>query len=112
MAEFHVLVAGYLRDDEDRVGSTVSAVLDGGSVVVIDPGLVRHVRAIIDPLVELGPSPEDVTDVVISHHHPDHTLKAALFPNARVHDHHGRRRGSRYHRASRCGRRRDTRLRT
>jgi glyoxylase-like metal-dependent hydrolase (beta-lactamase superfamily II) len=87
MAEFHVLVAGYLRDDEDRVGSTVSAVLDAASVVVIDPGLVRHVRAILDPLAELGPSPEDVTDVVISHHHPDHTLKAALFPNARVHDH-------------------------
>lgn len=87
MAEFHVLVAGYLRDDEDRVGSTVSVVLDGRSTVVIDPGLVRHARAILDPLREIGPTPEDVTDIVISHHHPDHTLKAALFPNARVHDH-------------------------
>jgi glyoxylase-like metal-dependent hydrolase (beta-lactamase superfamily II) len=25
--------------------------------------------------------------VVLSHHHPDHTLNAALFPKARVHDH-------------------------
>jgi glyoxylase-like metal-dependent hydrolase (beta-lactamase superfamily II) len=25
--------------------------------------------------------------VVFSHHHPDHTLNAALFPNARFHDH-------------------------
>jgi glyoxylase-like metal-dependent hydrolase (beta-lactamase superfamily II) len=25
--------------------------------------------------------------VVFSHHHPDHTVNAALFPNARVHDH-------------------------
>jgi glyoxylase-like metal-dependent hydrolase (beta-lactamase superfamily II) len=24
---------------------------------------------------------------VFSHHHPDHTLNAALFPNARFHDH-------------------------
>jgi glyoxylase-like metal-dependent hydrolase (beta-lactamase superfamily II) len=87
MAEFRVLVDGYLRDDEDRVGSSVSAVLDGSSTVVIDPGLVRHARAILDPLAEIGPSPEDVTDVVLSHHHPDHTLKAGLFPNARVHDH-------------------------
>src|SRR5215207_3671966 len=87
MAEFHVLVAGYLRDDEDRVGSSVSVILDGGASVVIDPGLVRHARAILDPLGELGVASEDVTDVVISHHHPDHTLKAALFPNARVHDH-------------------------
>jgi glyoxylase-like metal-dependent hydrolase (beta-lactamase superfamily II) len=28
-----------------------------------------------------------VTDVVLSHHHPDHTLNAGLFPQARVHDH-------------------------
>ncbi len=28
-----------------------------------------------------------MTDVVLSHHHPDHTLNAALFPAARVHDH-------------------------
>jgi glyoxylase-like metal-dependent hydrolase (beta-lactamase superfamily II) len=27
-----------------------------------------------------------VTDVVFSHHHPDHTLNAALFENARFHD--------------------------
>ncbi|MFD0547874.1 MBL fold metallo-hydrolase [Streptomyces rectiviolaceus] len=31
-------------------------------------------------------SPEQVTDVVFSHHHPDHTLNAALFPHARAHD--------------------------
>jgi glyoxylase-like metal-dependent hydrolase (beta-lactamase superfamily II) len=30
---------------------------------------------------------EEVTDVVFSHHHPDHTVNAALFPNARIHDH-------------------------
>jgi glyoxylase-like metal-dependent hydrolase (beta-lactamase superfamily II) len=28
-----------------------------------------------------------VTDVVFSHHHPDHTINAALFPQARFHDH-------------------------
>ncbi len=28
-----------------------------------------------------------MTAVVLSHHHPDHTLNAALFPNAAVHDH-------------------------
>ncbi|MDQ3690340.1 MAG: MBL fold metallo-hydrolase [Chloroflexota bacterium] len=34
-----------------------------------------------------GLEPGDVTAVVLSHHHPDHTLNAALFPNAAVHDH-------------------------
>ena len=32
-------------------------------------------------------STEQITDVVLSHHHPDHTLNAALFANARFHDH-------------------------
>jgi glyoxylase-like metal-dependent hydrolase (beta-lactamase superfamily II) len=43
--------------------------------------------SILDPLAKLGVRPEDVTDVVLSHHHPDHTLYAGLFPNAAVHDH-------------------------
>jgi glyoxylase-like metal-dependent hydrolase (beta-lactamase superfamily II) len=52
-----VLTAGYVGD---RVASTVVLVF--------------------------GVTPESVTDVVFSHHHPDHTLNAALFPQARYHD--------------------------
>ena len=87
MAEFRVLSDGYLSNDDDRVGSTVSFARDGDAVVVIDPGLVPSRAAILDPLAALGVAPEDVTDVVISHHHPDHTINVALFPNARLHDH-------------------------
>jgi glyoxylase-like metal-dependent hydrolase (beta-lactamase superfamily II) len=87
MAEFRVLSEGYLSNDDDRVGSTVSFARDGDTLVVIDPGLVRSRGAIFGPLSDLGVAPEDVTDVVISHHHPDHTLNVALFPNARLHDH-------------------------
>jgi glyoxylase-like metal-dependent hydrolase (beta-lactamase superfamily II) len=88
MAEFHVLCAGYLSgDDDDRVGSTVSLAVDGSVVVVIDPGLVASRAAILDPLADHGIGPDDVTDVIVSHHHPDHTLNVALFPNARLHDH-------------------------
>ena len=43
--------------------------------------------SIIGPLADLGVAPSDVTDVVLSHHHPDHTMRVGLFPNARVHDH-------------------------
>jgi glyoxylase-like metal-dependent hydrolase (beta-lactamase superfamily II) len=41
---------------------------------------------ILGPLAQLGVEPAQVTDVVFSHHHPDHTLNAALFERARVHD--------------------------
>ena len=89
MAEFHIVHEGYLpeSDDDDRVGSTTSFARDGDTVVVIDPGLARSRAAILDPLASMGVAPEDVTDVVISHHHPDHTIKVALFPSARIHDH-------------------------
>ena len=87
MAYVRILVDGYVRETEDelRVGSTVSLVRDGDAVVVIDPGLVSAPAAILDPLRDAGVGPEQVTDVVFSHHHPDHTLHAALFPNANVH---------------------------
>src|SRR6478736_2706545 len=41
---------------------------------------------ILDPLEAAGLGPASVTDVIVSHHHPDHTVNIALFPNARVHD--------------------------
>ena len=57
MAELHVLSEGYLSDDDDRVGSTVSFVRDEGALVVIDPGLVSGRDAILGPLAELGVKP-------------------------------------------------------
>jgi glyoxylase-like metal-dependent hydrolase (beta-lactamase superfamily II) len=84
MARVHLLFTGYMGE---HTASTVSFVLDGEHRIVIDPGMVPETRAIVDPLAELGFSPGDVTDVVLSHHHPDHTVNAGLFPAARVHDH-------------------------
>jgi glyoxylase-like metal-dependent hydrolase (beta-lactamase superfamily II) len=83
-AKFNVLTAGYFTDG---VASTVALIQDGAATVVVDPGMVRSRSVILDPLAALGVHPDDVTDVVFSHHHPDHTLNAALFPAARYHDH-------------------------
>jgi glyoxylase-like metal-dependent hydrolase (beta-lactamase superfamily II) len=83
-ASVDVLAVGYA---DDRVASTVVLVRDGAAVIVVDPGMVARRSAILDPLAALGVATEEVTDVVFSHHHPDHTLNAALFPDARFHDH-------------------------
>jgi glyoxylase-like metal-dependent hydrolase (beta-lactamase superfamily II) len=83
-ARFDLLVGGAVGPD---CVSTCSLVRDGDAVIVIDPGLSPSQAAILDPLREHGVAADEVTDVVISHHHPDHTLNVALFPNARVHDH-------------------------
>lgn len=84
MATIEVLFSGYVGG---RTASTVSLVRDGEASVVIDPGMVPDQRDILEPLRRLGVDPAEVSDVVLSHHHPDHTMNAGLFPGARVHDH-------------------------
>jgi glyoxylase-like metal-dependent hydrolase (beta-lactamase superfamily II) len=76
---------GYIRD-EGRVGSSISLIRDGAAIYVADPGLAASHAAILDPLRARGIEPGDVTHVTFSHHHPDHTMNAALFPNAEVID--------------------------
>jgi glyoxylase-like metal-dependent hydrolase (beta-lactamase superfamily II) len=84
MPRFHLLHTGYAGRG---VASTVSLVDAGSSLIVIDPGMVASTSLILDPIREMGRSAEEVTDVILSHHHPDHTINAALFPEARIHDH-------------------------
>jgi glyoxylase-like metal-dependent hydrolase (beta-lactamase superfamily II) len=88
-ASVHVLHEGYLRqaDDGQHVGGTVTLITDGDIAVIVDPGLVSSREALLTALDARSIAPEAVTDVVFSHHHPDHTVNAALFPAARIHDH-------------------------
>jgi glyoxylase-like metal-dependent hydrolase (beta-lactamase superfamily II) len=87
-ARVHVLHDGYVResDDGDHVGSSVTLMIDGDVTVVVDPGMVSSRSDMLAALAAHGVTPAAVTDVVFSHHHPDHTVNAALFPAARVHD--------------------------
>jgi glyoxylase-like metal-dependent hydrolase (beta-lactamase superfamily II) len=88
-ASVHVLHDGYvgLDGDGERVAGTVTLILDGNAVVIVDPGMVASRAALLAALARHGPAAGDVTDVVFSHHHPDHTVNAGLFPAARIHDH-------------------------
>src|SRR3954453_265217 len=83
MASVHLLHAGYAAD---RVGSSITLVRDGDALIVADPGMVADRSRILDPLAALDVAPEAVTHVFLSHHHPDHTINVALFPNAEVVD--------------------------
>ncbi len=83
MTTVHLLHAGYTGD---RVASSIALVRDGDALIVVDPGMVARRSLILDPLAELGVAPEAVTHVFLSHHHPDHTLNCALFPDAEVVD--------------------------
>jgi glyoxylase-like metal-dependent hydrolase (beta-lactamase superfamily II) len=83
MASVHLLHAGYA---DGGVGSSIVLVRDGDARIIVDPGMVKSRSLILDPLASLGVAPESVTHVFLSHHHPDHTINIALFPNAEVVD--------------------------
>lgn len=85
MARLDVLFVGY--GNERGVAGTVSLLRDGEVTAIVDPGMVPARSSILDPLAALGVAPEDVTDVILSHHHPDHTVNIALFPAVTIHDH-------------------------
>jgi glyoxylase-like metal-dependent hydrolase (beta-lactamase superfamily II) len=82
-ARVDILFTGYVGD---RVAGTVALIRDGARRIIVDPGMLPRRAALLGPLRRLAVAPATVTDVVLSHHHPDHTLNAALFPQARVHD--------------------------
>jgi glyoxylase-like metal-dependent hydrolase (beta-lactamase superfamily II) len=83
-ATHHLLHAGYVRDD--GVAASVSLILDGEAVILVDPGMVADRSSIVGPLREHGIQPEQVTHVFVTHHHPDHTVNIGLFANAEVVD--------------------------
>jgi len=83
MTTVHLLHAGYTGE---RTASSIVLVRDGDAAIVVDPGMVARRALILDPLRDLGVAPEAVTHVFLSHHHPDHTMNIALFPNAEVVD--------------------------
>ncbi|HEY2915603.1 MAG TPA: MBL fold metallo-hydrolase [Candidatus Limnocylindrales bacterium] len=86
-ARVDVLLPGSLSSTGGGVASSCTLVRDAGRIIVVDPGMAPGQAAILDPLRALGLEPADVTDVVISHHHPDHTINVGLFGEAAVHDH-------------------------
>ena len=86
-ARVDILVEGSLTSSGAGVASSCTLIRDGDRAIVVDPGMAPSADTILAPLAALGLAPEAVTDVVLSHHHPDHTIHAGHFPNAAIHDH-------------------------
>ncbi len=86
-ARVDILLEGSLTSTGGGVASSCTLIRDSDRAIVVDPGMAPSASSILDPLAALGVTPEAVTDVVLSHHHPDHTIYAGLFPSAAIHDH-------------------------
>jgi glyoxylase-like metal-dependent hydrolase (beta-lactamase superfamily II) len=79
---------GAQTDGARKVASTISLVQGKDLVLIADPGMAAP--GVWDQVLMLlsskGVTPEEVTHVFISHHHPDHVTQLGLFPNATLVD--------------------------
>ena len=64
--------------------STIALLRGHGRVVLIDTGAFGQRQLVIDRLAAHGLTPADVTDVVLTHSHWDHSVNWVMFANARV----------------------------
>ena len=65
--------------------STIALLRLAERVVLIDTGAFGARKAIHAGLARAGLTPADVTDVLLTHAHYDHSINWVLFPKARIH---------------------------
>jgi glyoxylase-like metal-dependent hydrolase (beta-lactamase superfamily II) len=64
--------------------STIVLLKGEGRVILIDVGAFGMRKLLLEALKDRGLTPEDVTDVLLTHSHYDHALNWVMFPNARI----------------------------
>lgn len=64
--------------------STIALLRGHGRVALIDTGSFGQRNLIIERLQANGLAPADVTDVLLTHSHWDHSINWVMFPNAKV----------------------------
>ncbi len=64
--------------------STIALVRHGTRAALIDVGSFGQRPLLIGRLAERGLKPQDITDVLLTHSHYDHSINWLLFPEARV----------------------------
>lgn len=65
--------------------STIVLLRGEGRVALVDVGSFAQRALIQKQLAAHGLTPTDVTDVILTHAHYDHSINWVMFPNARVH---------------------------
>lgn len=82
-----ILVQGYPGKSVCHGGlgwSTIALLRGGGRVALVDVGTFSHRANLIAALDRHGLAPADVTDVILTHSHHDHSINWVLFPAATV----------------------------
>jgi N-acyl homoserine lactone hydrolase len=65
--------------------STIALLRGHGRVALIDTGSFGQRNLILERLAANGLTPADVTDVLLTHSHWDHSINWVMFPKAKIH---------------------------
>jgi len=87
---FDLLFAGssvYVPGKIDAPSSSAALLRDDAKTVIVDPGGYPSLKELETALNRLGVSPDEVTDIILTHFHLDHAFNSIFFPNATVHLH-------------------------
>jgi glyoxylase-like metal-dependent hydrolase (beta-lactamase superfamily II) len=85
--EIEIAVQGYPGKSvcHGSLGWSTIALLHGhGRVALIDTGSFGQRQLILDRLSAKGLTPNDVTDVLLTHSHWDHSINWVMFPKAKI----------------------------
>ena len=85
--EIDIVVQGYPGKSVCHGGlgwSTVALIRSPGRIALVDGGSFGMRRMLIDRLRERGLKPADVTDMLLTHSHYDHSVNWTLFRHARI----------------------------
>ena len=85
--EVDILVHGYPGKSVCHGGlgwSTIALLRGHGRVALVDVGSFSQRQLVQDGLARHGLTPADVTDVLLTHSHWDHSVNWVMFPQARI----------------------------
>jgi N-acyl homoserine lactone hydrolase len=83
-----ILIQGYPGKSvcHGSLGWSTNVLLRGeGKVAIVDVGSFGQRKLIQQQLAAHGLTPADVTDVILTHAHHDHSVNWVMFPKARIH---------------------------
>lgn len=69
----------FYDDHNPKMNVNITALISGDKALLIDTGYIRHAEEV---LAELKERNIKVTDIVLSHYHPDHAAGASVFKGA------------------------------
>ena len=87
MAKVEILQTGYSSTESNgRSSPTISLVVDENKKIIVDPGVVKDQKVIVDALKKHNLAISDVDFVFVTHWHPDHARNVGMFEKAVVID--------------------------